>query len=119
MKTITRNIFFLLIITSVTASAQTGAVSYALDKATISKGQNLFQVRCASCHNFKQQGIGPNLTGVTAQTSPQYLQKFIRNSQELVKAGDKRAVAVFNKYKVPMPPNPDLSNDDIHALLSF
>ncbi len=120
MNILTRHLFNIaLLLVSFDCFAQTGNVSYALDKATITKGQNLFQVKCANCHNFKQQAIGPNLTGITSQVSPQYLQKFIRNSQELIKAGDKRAVAVFNRFKVPMPPNPDLTNDDLHALLSF
>jgi mono/diheme cytochrome c family protein len=110
---------FLLVYCNFYAAAQSGNSAYPADKQTINKGQNLFQQRCASCHNFKQQGIGPNLTGITTQVSSLWLSKFISNSQELVKAGDKRAVAVFNKYRVPMPANPDLTQDQIRSLLSF
>jgi cytochrome c551/c552 len=112
-------LFFTLIISPFFIKAQSTAAVYAVDKTTITKGQSIFQLRCATCHSFKQRGIGPSLSGVTTQASHTWLAKFITNSQALVKAGDKRAVAVFNQYKVPMPPNPDLTKEDMHALLSF
>jgi glucose/arabinose dehydrogenase/cytochrome c551/c552 len=100
-------------------NAQYSGTEYSNKKETIAKGQTLFQQKCAACHNFKQQGIGPNLTGITTEVPAPWLQKFIRNSQELVKSGDKRAVSLFKKYKVPMPPNMDLNNQDMDAVLSF
>jgi glucose/arabinose dehydrogenase/mono/diheme cytochrome c family protein len=93
--------------------------TYSADKAIITKGEALFQKNCADCHNFRQRGIGPDLSGVTADASYIYLNKFISNSQALVKAGDKRAAAIFAEYKVPMPSHPQLTPADINALLSF
>jgi glucose/arabinose dehydrogenase/cytochrome c551/c552 len=99
--------------------AQKSANSYSNSAAVISKGDALFQKNCSDCHNFRQRAIGPDLSGVTEDASYAYLSKFIANSQQLVKAGDKRAVAIFSEYKVPMPSHPQLTAADVNALLSF
>jgi glucose/arabinose dehydrogenase/cytochrome c551/c552 len=112
-------IFGLLFLQMPGAFTQTVSARYSKDKTVIAHGQSVFQQKCAACHNFKQQGIGPNLSGITDAMPAAWISDFINNSQLLVKKGDKRAVAVFNKYKVPMPSNPDIDAADMNALLSF
>ncbi|RYG02366.1 MAG: c-type cytochrome, partial [Chitinophagaceae bacterium] len=107
----------LFIITSL--SAQKSLVKYSTDRVVITEGEKLFQLKCATCHNFRQQGIGPSLSGVTGSRSGEWLVKFIRNSQELVKNGDKQAVAIFYRFKAPMPSNEDLNKSEMNALLSY
>lgn len=99
--------------------AQKGLATYSADKLVIAKGEALFQKNCAECHNFRQRGIGPDLGGVTADASYAYLSRFIINSQAVVKSGNKRAVALFAEYKVPMPAHPQLKAAEINALLSY
>ena len=99
--------------------AQGGVSPYSANKAVILKGEALFQQHCAECHNFNQRGIGPNLAGVTGEASAGYLAKFISNPQQVIKSGNKRAVMLFNEFKVPMPANPQLSASNINAILSF
>lgn len=36
---------------------------YKTDIVNIEKGQKIFEMNCAACHNFKSSGIGPNLAG--------------------------------------------------------
>ncbi|MBM6689457.1 cytochrome C, partial [Collinsella tanakaei] len=62
---------------------------------------------------------GPSLAGITAVMPAKWISDFIHDSQLMVKKGDKRAVALFNKYKVPMPTNTDLDAAEMNALLSF
>jgi glucose/arabinose dehydrogenase/mono/diheme cytochrome c family protein len=102
-----------------TGIAQKSLTTYSTNKLVIDKGDALFQKNCAECHNFRQRGIGPELSGVTADASYAYLSKFIVNSQAVVKSGNKRAVALFAEYKVPMPAHPQLKPAEINALLSF
>lgn len=111
-------ILFLLIFAD-PSSAQTFNASYKSDQKTLAAGQSLFQQKCAACHSFKQQGIGPNLAGLTSLVSSQWLTGFISNSQEMVKNGDKRAVEVFKKFKVPMPSFADIDANEMTALLSY
>jgi glucose/arabinose dehydrogenase/mono/diheme cytochrome c family protein len=99
--------------------AQKSINRYSGNTAVITRGEALFQRNCSDCHNFRQRAIGPDLSGVTADAPYTYLSKFITNSQALVKAGDKRAVAIFTEYKVPMPSHPQLTPTDINALLSY
>ncbi|NNU33207.1 c-type cytochrome [Mucilaginibacter sp. S1162] len=95
------------------------APTYSTNKLIIDRGDALFQKNCAECHNFRQRGIGPVLSGVTADASYTYLSKFIVNSQAVIKSGNKRAVALFAEYKIPMPAHPQLKPAEINALLSF
>ena len=92
---------------------------YSTDKELITKGQSLFQTNCSACHNFRQKGIGPNLTGVTATVTPAWLRAFVRNAPEQISRGDARAVRLFKEYNQYMPAFPALSDPDLEAILAF
>lgn len=88
-------------------------------KADVEIGQQLFRVHCQSCHNIGSQLIGPDLKGATERHEEEWLLKFIRNSQEVIKSGDEYAVAIYEKFnKVLMPPV-TISNDEIKSILSY
>lgn len=76
---------------------------------------------CKACHNIDgPKLIGPNLKGVTERRDEAWLIKFIRNSQELIDAGDPVAVQVWEENnKIPMPPNPQLTDEQIKDLLLY
>ena len=93
--------------------------AYSSAKPILEKGQQLFQNNCSACHNFKQKGIGPNLSEVTAKVSPDWLRKFIRNAPDMIQRGDARAKRLFEEYKQVMPPFTSLSDPDIGAILAF
>lgn len=99
--------------------AQTVKATYPANKQVIAKGESLFQQNCASCHSFTQRGIGPDLAGVTTEVSSAYLTKFIINPEHVIQGGNKRAVALFKEYKVPMPAHSQLTGTDINAILAF
>ncbi|MES2378228.1 MAG: PQQ-dependent sugar dehydrogenase [Bacteroidota bacterium] len=119
MKLIKSSLLLIFCSYAFTGIAQKGLTTYSTNKLVIDKGEALFQKNCGECHNFRQRGIGPDLGGVTADASYAYLSKFIINSQAVVKSGNKRAVALFAEYKVPMPAHPQLKPAEINALLSF
>lgn len=93
--------------------------NYTADAEVIAKGQQLFEIQCTACHNFKSSGIGPNLAGVTAETSPEWLKSFIKNPAELIDSGDERAKQLYEEYKTYMPPFGMLAEEDIEAILAF
>jgi mono/diheme cytochrome c family protein len=90
-------------------------------QATAEKGQELFNAKCASCHSAgKDKLTGPGLKGIEDRRSKEWLQAWIRNSQDLVNKKDPDAVAIFEEYnKVVMPPFADLKDEDIDALLAY
>ena len=85
------------------------------------KGKDLFKANCAACHKLEGKLVGPPLGGVTEKKSAEWLHKWIKNSQALIAAGDKDAIAIFEEYnKVPMLAYESiLSDEDINNVLAY
>jgi mono/diheme cytochrome c family protein len=83
-------------------------------------GEELFKSTCSSCHTIGQgRLIGPDLSGVTEKMPADWLLKFIRSSQTMIKSGDPDANAIFNEFnKIPMP-DVNLSDDQIKSILDY
>ena len=92
---------------------------YARGEMHIQHGMQLFNQYCASCHNFSENGIGPNLSGITSEVDKEWLIAFIHNPPEVIESGDERAVALFEKYKQYMPPFPMIQGEDLEDVLAF
>ncbi len=84
-------------------------------------GATTFQSTCAACHTIgKGKLVGPDLAGVTERRSEDWLIKFIKSSQTLIKSGDKTADSVFQAYnQVMMPDHPSLDDAKIKDILAY
>jgi mono/diheme cytochrome c family protein len=82
-------------------------------------GKQIFQQSCAACHSIGAgRLVGPDLKGVNEKRPEDWLLKFIKSSQALVKAGDKTATALLEEFnKMPMP-DQALSDDQIKKVLA-
>src|SRR3989304_268956 len=82
-------------------------------------GKQIFQQSCAACHSIGGgQLVGPDLAGVNDKRPEDWLLKYIKSSQTLVKSGDKTAIALFEQFnKIPMP-DQALSDDQIKKVLA-
>jgi glucose/arabinose dehydrogenase/cytochrome c2 len=89
------------------------------DSAQIAKGEALFNQNCSGCHNFRQDGIGPQLGGLTTKVSSVWIERFIKNPQKMISSGDKRAQQQFKKFKVIMPSFPGLKPDELKSIVAF
>src|SRR4028118_844774 len=69
------------------------------DSALIAKGELTFNQYCTGCHNFRQDGIGPQLGGLTSRASTTWIASFIKDPQKKIRSGDKRSQELFKKYK--------------------
>lgn len=92
---------------------------YDTAELTIQRGMALFNLHCASCHNFNENVIGPNLAGVTSKVSKEWLVRFIKNPKQHIKSGDERATALYEKYNVYMPSFDMLEDNELEDLLGF
>jgi mono/diheme cytochrome c family protein len=94
--------------------------SYSQD---IAAGEKLFKINCASCHKVTDQKlVGPGLKGVAArvpQPAEEWLIKWIKNSQALVKSGDAYANKIFNEYNKSVMPSQALTDDEIKSVLAY
>ncbi len=84
------------------------------------KGKQLFNANCASCHKLDAKMTGPALRGVGDKYDKAWLYKWIKNSSEVIKSGDAKAVAIYNEYnKVAMTAFPQLSEGDIDNIIAY
>ena len=85
----------------------------------ITSGKNIFTSHCSSCHLLGSVLVGPDLTNVDKRHSAEWILKFVKSSQTVVKSGDKEAVALFDQFKMIMPDQVDLSDNDIQGIISY
>ncbi|NNM22325.1 MAG: c-type cytochrome, partial [Flavobacteriaceae bacterium] len=80
----------------------------------------LFKANCASCHQLYKKRTGPALFEVGDKYDQEWLYSWIKNSQEMVKAGDAQAVAIFEEYNGSvMTAFPQLTNADIDDIIAY
>lgn len=83
-------------------------------------GEALFKSNCASCHYANAEKlIGPGLKDVHKRRPEDWLIKWIRNSQAVVKSGDPYAVALFKEYNGAVMTSQNLSDAEIKAVLKY
>lgn len=84
------------------------------------EGKTIFMSRCAGCHNVNKIVTGPALAGIDNRRPIDWIVKFVRSSQSVVKSGDPYAVSLFEKFnKIPMPDHPDLNEDNIKNIVEY
>lgn len=83
-------------------------------------GKKIFITRCAGCHNVNKILTGPALAGVHERHTMDWIVKFVKSSQTVVKSGDKEAVGLFQKFnRIPMPDHSDLSPENIKSIVEY
>ncbi len=93
--------------------------SIATDSVTIAVGEIAFNQHCSGCHNFRQDDIGPQLGGLTTEVSADWIEHFIKNPQQIITSGDKRAQELFKKYKVVMPSFASLREEEVNSIIAL
>jgi mono/diheme cytochrome c family protein len=83
-------------------------------------GKAIFNAQCAACHKLDAKMTGPALRGVGAKYEKEWLYKWIRNSAELIKSGDERAIKIYNEYdQSAMSAFPQLSDADLDNIIAY
>jgi mono/diheme cytochrome c family protein len=84
------------------------------------KGKEMFNTLCAACHKLDTKSTGPALRGVADKHDRAWIYKWVRNSSEMIKAGDPEAVKLFaeNNNSV-MTPFPQLTDADIDNIMAY
>jgi cytochrome c551/c552 len=96
-----------------------GADGKIIDEA-YENGKKVFQTNCAACHKLEKKLIGPPLGNISDKRQIPWLKSFIKDSQAMIKAGDKDAIAIYEEYqKVLMIPFPQLSDKEIEDVIHY
>lgn len=103
-----------LIIAAVAIIAIPFSKSYAQD------GGQIFRTNCGACHTVgKGKLVGPDLKGVQDRHTEEWILKWVKGSQALVKSGDKDAIKLFNDNNQITMPDQALADNDIKTILAF
>lgn len=83
-------------------------------------GVKLFRQNCAACHAANIDIVGPMMHGIAQKRTTDWLYKMITNGDDLVKNGDKTAIALYEKWHVPHHPNFEILNTaEMSALMDY
>jgi glucose/arabinose dehydrogenase/mono/diheme cytochrome c family protein len=100
-------------------SGNSNTNAIASDSASIAKGEIAFTQNCSGCHNFTQDGIGPQLAGITEKVPAQWISAFVHDPKKTIDAGDERAKMLFDKYHTVMPSFNSLGDDTLSDIIAY
>jgi protein SCO1/2 len=90
---------------------------------SISRGEQIFRTRCASCHtvtgNELAGALGPDLLGVTRRREPQWLLDWLKAPDQMLKKKDPIAIALYEQYNNLAMPNMRLHKEEALSLLDY
>lgn len=89
------------------------------DTTSIAEGKGIFDQHCSACHNFQNDGIGPQLGGITHEMPASWFKDFIVNPQAVIESGDERGEKLLARYKTLMPSFASLKEEQINDLLAY
>ncbi len=87
--------------------------------AMVQEGEQIFTSECTQCHAIDRQVVGPKLKNVTDRLDQDWLIRFIRNSQEVIREGDEYAVEIYEEFNRMVMPAVELSDDEIRSVLAY
>lgn len=90
-----------------------------LDEELVAMGKETYSNKgCVACHSIgKGKLVGPDLLGVTERRDNEWLTKWLKNPDEMLKT-DPIAKEMLKEYMVPMP-NQGLSDKEVEALIAY
>ena len=92
----------------------------AANRAALENGRSLFVNHCASCHPIMKINDGVRLENITQVQDRKWLYAFTRNSDSLIRSGDRYARALYEQCnKVPMTRFPSLTDTDIDDIFRY
>ena len=71
-------------------------ISISVSAQNTEEGEKLYKANCTACHHIDNKLIGPALRGVSDKYSEEWLIKWIKNSAEMIAAGDPDAIAIWD-----------------------
>ena len=101
-------------------SSNARAQGMKVDENLAKRGKMLFVTRsCDGCHGIgRGRRAGPDLLGVTDRRSKAWLERWLKNTEEMI-ASDSLAMMMVAEHKGYKMTNPRLGNEEIEALLNF
>lgn len=93
--------------------------TYLSDEQSLKEGEQLFAMNCSGCHSFAGDGIGPNLSGVTARREQRWIDEFVYDPSNFIAKKDANAIALVSQYKTVMPSFSHLDQKTRQKILAY
>jgi mono/diheme cytochrome c family protein len=88
--------------------------------ADVIEGETLFKQICVACHTIGGgRLIGPDLAGVHTRRPQEWLIRYVKSSQTVIKSGDPYATQLFKDYKEVLMPDNNYSDAQIVNILEY
>jgi len=113
------SVLFIFCISGCNSSTSADKNFISTDPVAIDSGEAAFIKYCSSCHNFKQDAIGPQLSGITKELPVGWIKDFIRDPQKVILSGDAHAVSLYKQYRTAMPSFNYLEDDELDNVIAF
>ena len=88
------------------------------DLILVENGKNIFNSKCAACHNINRRLIGPPMKGIYERRSPEWVMNIILNPDEMLKE-DPIAMELLNEYNNIMMLNQNITEYQARALAEY
>ncbi|MFT5860430.1 MAG: mono/diheme cytochrome c family protein [Flavobacteriaceae bacterium] len=87
------------------------------------EGEQLFNVRCSSCHQLDKNMIGPKLQGVQEKWNQAgegaLLYQWVKNSKGLILSGESSLAAQIKSFNIMEMPAQDVTNEEIDQIFTY
>ena len=105
---------------SLLATSATPNYASAKSIAAPTVGSDLFLTRCTACHTIGQgDTVGPDLLGVTNSRDPEWLKRWLKEPNVMLKEKDPLAISLYNRYNKIQMPNQKLYDEDVASLITY
>jgi len=89
----------------------------------ISRGEQMYRTRCASCHtltgNELAGALGPDLLGVNQRREKRWLFDWLKAPDQMINKKDPIAMELYNRYNKLAMPNMRLNQEEAVVLLGY
>lgn len=83
----------------------------------VTRGQNIYEMKCQSCHALEQDEVGPTLGDVVERRSPEFIMNFILNPGENV-LNHPVGLDLLAKHHTQMPYR-DVNREEARAIYEY
>jgi copper(I)-binding protein/cytochrome c2 len=100
-----------------------GDYANAPELRNVSRGEQIFRTRCASCHSVTGKelagALGPDLIGVSQRREKRWLYDWLKAPDQMLNKKDPIAMAMYEQYNKLAMPNMRLNKEEADALLAY
>ena len=91
--------------------------STTIDSKLVAQGKNIFNTKCAPCHQMDNRLVGPPLRNITKKNTPVFIMNYLLNTTEMQKK-DPILKKLVDEYKIVMP-DQQLTKQDARSVLEY